>query len=157
VIKAVDRSNDLALVKFEISSSPVTFRATPAEIGEDVFAVGYPYAGELGLNFTKGSVSSTTGPENDSRLLQFTAPVQPGNSGGPLLDKSGLMVGVVRALLVPAQNVNFAIHADLAVSFLRRNDIDPIMAASTLEAPSPTEIAKRAKLHTLRLTCLSEG
>ena len=157
VLKAVDPTNDLALVKFEISSSPVTFRSTPAEIGEDVFAIGYPYAGELGLNFTKGSVSSITGPENDSRLLQFTAPVQPGNSGGPLLDKSGLIVGIVRAVWMPAQNVNFAIHADLAASFLKRNDIDPIMAASSSEAPLPTEIAKRANLHTLRLTCLSGG
>jgi hypothetical protein len=83
--------------------------------------------------------------------------VQPGNSGGPLLDKSGLIVGIVRAVWMPAQNVNFAIHADLAVSFLRRNDIDPIMAASSSEAPLPTEIAKRANLHTLRLTCLSGG
>lgn len=157
VLKAVDRSNDLALVKFEFSSSPVTFRSTPAEIGEDVFAIGYPYAGELGLHFTKGSVSSITGPENDSRLLQFTAPVQPGVSGGPLLDKSGLMVGVVRALLMQAQNVNFAIHADLVASFLRRNDIDPVTAASSSEVPSPPEIAKRAKLHTFRLSCPSGG
>jgi hypothetical protein len=157
VLKAVDRSSDLALVKFEFSSSPVTFRSTPAEIGEDVFAIGYPYAGELGLHFTKGSVSSITGPENDLRLLQFTAPVQPGVSGGPLLDKSGLMVGVVRALLMQAQNVNFAIHADLVASFLRRNDIDPVTAASSSEVPSPPEIAKRAKLHTFRLSCPSGG
>jgi Trypsin-like peptidase domain len=166
MLKAVDRGNDLALVKVEGSSSPVTFRSTPVEIGESVFATGYPYGGLLGsgLHFTNGLVSSLTGIENDSRFLQFTAPVQPGNSGGPLLDESGLVVGVVSGRLddiavlkasgsLP-QNVNFGIHGALATSFLRANDVDPIVAPST-GALEPSEIAKNAKPHTFRLSCLS--
>jgi hypothetical protein len=155
VIEAEDSANDLALVKFEFPSSPVTFRLKPAEIGEDVFAVGFPYAGELGLHFTKGSVSSNIGPENDASLLQFTAPVQQGNSGGPLLDESGLVIGVVRAILVPGQNVNFAIHAGLVRDFLEKNGVNAITAASPSEPASPSEIAKRAKLHTVRLSCVN--
>jgi len=155
VIQAEDSTNDLALVKFEFPSSPVAFRAKPAEVGEDVFAVGFPYTGELGLHFTKGSVSSDTGPENDASLLQFTAPVQQGNSGGPLLDESGLVIGVVRAILVPGQNVNFAIHADLVTDFLEKNGVDALTPDAPTAPASPSEIAKRAKLHTVRLSCVN--
>ena len=167
-VKAVDQSNDLALLKVEGNPSPVTFRDTPISIGETVFAVGYPYAGLLGSapHFTDGLVSSMTGIDNDSRFLQFTAPVQPGNSGGPLLDGSGQVVGIVSGRLddigilkisgsLP-QNVNFAIHGGLAASFLRANDIDPLIAASS-NVLSPSEIAKNAKLHTFRLNCLNES
>jgi S1-C subfamily serine protease len=100
-VKAVYQSNDLALLKVEGNPSPVTFRDTPISIGETVFAVGYPYAGLLGSapHFTDGLVSSMTGIDNDSRFLQFTAPVQPGNSGGPLLDGSGQVVGIVSGRL----------------------------------------------------------
>jgi S1-C subfamily serine protease len=165
-LKAVDHSNDLALVKIEGNLSPVTFRATPVNIGDTVFVTGYPYGGLLGsgLHFTNGLVSSTSGIENDSRFLQFTAPVQPGNSGGPLLDERGQVAGVVSGRLndiavlkasgsLP-QNVNFAIHGGLAMSFLRANDVEPLTASSS-DVLSPPEIAKRAKLHTFRLNCLS--
>jgi S1-C subfamily serine protease len=165
-LKAVDSLNDLALVKIEGNPSPVTFRATPISIGDTVFVTGYPYGGLLGsgLHFTNGLVSSTTGIENDSRFLQITAPVQPGNSGGPLLDERGQVVGVVSGRLndiavlkasgsLP-QNVNFAIHGGLATSFLRANDVEPLMASSS-DVLSPSEIAKKAKLHTFRLNCLS--
>lgn len=157
VVKAADRFNDLALVKFDFSSSPVTFRSAPAKVGEDVFSAGYPL--ELGWNFTKGSVSALT---SDSRVVQHTAPVQPGNSGGPLIDERGLVVGVVAARLndiaalqqygsLP-QNVNFAIHANLAANFLRANDVEPIARPSS-DTSSPEEVAKRAKRSTVRLSC----
>jgi serine protease Do len=159
VVRAADRDNDLALVKFDFSSSPFTFRSTPAKVGEDVFAAGYPYGGRLGWNFTKGSVSALT---SDSRVVQHTAPVQPGNSGGPLIDESGLVVGVVVARLsdiaalqqygsVP-QNVNFAIHANIATNFLRANDVEPVTSSSS-DLSSPEAVAKRAKLSTVRLSC----
>ena len=155
-LKAEDRSNDLALVKIEGRPSPVAFQTGSIDQGETVFVSGYPYGGELGFNFTNGIVSALTGPDNDKRYLQFTAPVQPGNSGGPLLDRSGHVVGVVVARLrdeVKPQNVNFAVQGDVAVRFLKVNGIEPLMASSS-DALSPSEIAKRAKFYTYRLTCL---
>jgi len=155
-LKAEDRHNDLALVKIEGHPSPVTFQPGSIEQGETVFVPGYPYGGGLGFNFTNGIVSALTGPDNDKLYLQFTAPVQPGNSGGPLLDRSGHVVGVVVARLgdeVKPQNVNFAIRGDVAVRFLRVNGIEPLTASSSVTL-SPSEIAKRAKFYTYRLSCL---
>jgi S1-C subfamily serine protease len=65
-----------------------------------------------------GNVTATAGPEDNPRLLQISAPIQPGNSGGPLMDERGNIVGVVVAQLRPgiAQNVNFAIKASVALS-----------------------------------------
>ncbi len=155
-LKAQDRQNDLALVKIEDHLSPAAFRTGSIEQGEAVFVSGYPYGGDLGFNFTNGLVSALTGPENDTTNFQFTAPVQPGNSGGPLLDASGHVVGIVVARLdetVKAQNVNFAIHAKLAERFLKANGITPVMAVSSDVLP-PSEIAKRAKFYTYSLTCI---
>jgi serine protease Do len=74
-----------------------------------------------------GNVTASTGLRDDSRLLQISAPVQPGNSGGPLLDESGVVVGIVVSKLNAlrlalatsdlAQNINFAIKASAAVEF----------------------------------------
>ena len=84
-------------------------------------------------NFTLGNVTSLTGMNDDTRYLQISTPVQPGNSGGPLLDASGNFVGVVTEKLnalvmmvvtknVP-QNVNFAIKSSVAATFLESNSV----------------------------------
>ena len=121
-----------------------------------------PAFSEPGLIFTGGLISSLSGMGNDSRYLQFTAPVQPGNSGGPLVDGNGLVVGVVSARLPDIeilkasgslpQNVNFAIRGDLATGFLRANGVQPLVA----EPKSPlsaSEIATNAQAYTVQVTC----
>ena len=93
-----DAANDLALLK--LSPAPpqgIAFREGPLiRPGETVVALGYPLLGVLANepNVTTGTVSALSGPENDSRLLQFTAPIQQGNSGGPLLDDCGNAIGM---------------------------------------------------------------
>ena len=70
------------------------------QLGESVYVLGYPYSGVLdnGVNFTSGMVSSSAGMNNDStRVPAHSAPVQPGNSGGPVLDQAGNLLGVVVA------------------------------------------------------------
>jgi serine protease Do len=79
-------------------------------------------------NFTLGNVTAVAGLGDDTRILQISAPVQPGNSGGPLLDYSGNVVGVIEGKLNAitvftltndlAQNVNFAIKANVVTNFL---------------------------------------
>lgn len=123
--------NDLALLSTQIRGSFATMRTESAAIGETVEAVGFPLNGLLsGFNMTIGSVSSLTGIRGDKRYLQISAPVQQGNSGGPLLDSAGLVVGVVVGKLNAVklaqatgdlpQNVNFAIDGGLLPALLDR-------------------------------------
>jgi lipoprotein NlpI len=129
---ARDEHNDLAVIRTKESLRAVaTFReGAPTRAGDAVVVLGYPLSGLLAAtaNLTVGNVSALAGLGNDSRYLQISAPVQPGNSGGPLLDASGHLIGIVTSKLNAAsvarvtgdipQNVNFALKAEVARTFL---------------------------------------
>lgn len=143
-IKA-DPMNDLALLKIEVAPKAfLSFRGGKSvRVGEEVVAVGFPHYGMYSTHpsITSGNVTSPVGMGDDSSRLQMTTPVQPGNSGGPLLDLSGHVVGVVveklNALAVAKvtgdipQNINFAIRIPVVKSFLEINEIDFSSAEST--------------------------
>jgi S1-C subfamily serine protease len=128
---ARDQKNDLAVVRVSSSSPSVSaFRAgAPVRAGDAVVALGYPLSGLLAntANLSVGNVSALAGLGDDSRYLQISAPVQPGNSGGPLLDESGHLIGIVTSKLnatnvaratgdIP-QNVNFALKGEVVRTF----------------------------------------
>lgn len=141
VVKS-DTKVDLALLKLRDplpKDTPVlAFRqARPAAMGEDVFTIGYPLSRLLGNNarMTKGLLSATSGLRDDVNELQVSAEIQPGNSGGPLLDQNGQILGIIRQTLNPGavaqatggalpQNVNFAVKDEPAIKFLREADAD---------------------------------
>ena len=130
-VVARDPRNDLALLRAPVRLPVAAIRDDGGiRAGDSVVAVGFPLPGLLAseANVTIGSVSALAGIGNDTRFLQMTVPVQPGNSGGPLLDLQGRVVGVVVGKLdalkvanvtgdIP-QNVNFAIKAGVVRSFL---------------------------------------
>lgn len=158
-LRASDVQNDLALLKAEHRfSAAAQFRdGAGVRPGDGVVALGYPLGDLLGsqATLTTGTVSALTGMRNDSRLLQVSAPVQQGNSGGPLLDMSGHVVGVVSAKLNAlalaaltgdiAQNVNFAIKAAVARDFLDANGVKYATATSQrpLAAADVGDIARK--------------
>jgi serine protease Do len=165
-IVARDSRNDLALLRLktvnaEKKPAPVKFRSGAIQLGEATYVLGYPLAGRLdnGINFTNGMVSAVSGIDNDTSNFQITAPIQPGNSGGPIVDKSGSLIGVVVATLkqsetsrtVP-QNVNFGIKGDTAATFLRSNNVEPIIAQGP-NPIEPTAIAAEGKKQTLQVVC----
>ncbi len=159
---ATDTGRDLALLGVPRNFGPaLTFRDAPVVLrGESIVTYGFPLTGLLssGPTLTTGSISALTGLR-DSRLdYTISAPVQPGNSGGPVLDAQGHVIGVVVAKLnaeqvarltggdIP-QNVNFAIKSDEALDFLRRERVRPETAASSgpdLRASAIGEIANPA-------------
>lgn len=162
---ASDARNDLALLKTSIKPKAVPSFRPRAKLGENVYVFGFPLSGILTStgNFTIGNVTANAGLGDDISRLQISAPVQPGNSGGPLIDQSGNIVGVVVAKLNVlktaratqgdlAQNVNFAIKSSIAAMFLETNNIAPPGGAQTgkLEAP---DIAERAKDFTVHVRC----
>jgi serine protease Do len=160
-ISGQDATNDLALLHTNADNlSTATFRFRP-RVGDPVASYGFPYSGLLssGGNCTLGHVTSLTGTRDDTRFLQMSTPVQPGNSGGPLLDMSGSVVGVVVARLnaLPnsaPQNVNFAIQPSMVMNFLEIKDVSPKLDISSTGAQRPpSEVCDIAKKFTIQVYC----
>ncbi|MDQ2091373.1 S1C family serine protease [Marimonas arenosa] len=164
-LTSISEEFDLAIVKtFKPDNKTVAvFSPSPAKLNSDVTAIGYPYFGILGgLNVTRGSVSSLKGLGGDATTMQISAPVQTGNSGGPLLGSDGEVVGVVVSKLdsikvsdalgdVP-QNVNFAVRGEIAKLFLAQNGVDPLLGF-TDDPLEPELLAKNALGFTVFVEC----
>lgn len=112
-----DKINDLALLKISDSSFtgfesiPYSISSNTSDVGEEIFVLGYPLTSTMGeeIKLTTGIISSKTGFQGDVALYQISAPIQPGNSGGPLFDKKGNVIGIVSAKHEGAENVGYAI------------------------------------------------
>ena len=133
---------DLALLKVKKSGMPfAAFAEWLPEPGDDAYAVGYPLLGELsGIKITDGIVSGLSGLGGDDTRLQLSVPLQPGNSGGPVLDETGLVIGVVSAKMtgeveegVYAEGVSFAIIPEAAGAFLLHNHVQPTVLRSDVK------------------------
>src|SRR5215510_680894 len=160
-ISGQDATNDLVLLHTNMGNlSTAAFYPRP-RVGDQVASYGFPYSGILSSdgNCTLGHVTSLSGARDDTRFLQMSTPVQPGNSGGALLDMSGSVVGDVVAQLsalpksVP-QNVNFAIQPSMVINFLEVKGVTPKLDTSSTGAQrSATEVCEIAKKFTIRVYC----
>jgi uncharacterized protein len=163
---AIDKESDLAL--FASAAQPAQYAhlrgGRGPRPGEAVVAIGYPLHGILGSDpkVTTGTISSLSGLNNDRRNLQISAPIQPGNSGGPLLGENGALVGVVVASLdaikamriignLP-QNVNFAVSVGTLQSFLTGNGVAYAFETSAATRTSAA-IAAEATRYAVLLEC----
>ncbi len=162
-VRGSDARSDLALLGVDLPGPSVSLRAQRAAVGEPVAVAGYPLRGLLsGFNMTTGNLSSLSGLRGDTRYLQITAPVQPGNSGGPMLDSAGNLMGVVVSKLDAirlakitgdmAQNVNFAINVNVLRAFLDANSVD-YNSANSDKPLAPTAIAEKARGFTVLVEC----
>ena len=117
-----DSTNDLALLRGTSPNhlQPLPFRSSSIGLAQAITTLGYPLASLMGngIQVTQGVISGLFGAHNDIRLLQFTAPIQPGSSGSPLLDETGAVLGVVSSTFTHAQNMNFAIRNILAIALM---------------------------------------
>ena len=122
-VVSADPANDVAVLRPRFSRGAhvaMSLSTVPARLGEGVFTLGYPDPDDLGvsLKMTSGEISSLFGEGDDARHLQISIPVQPGNSGGPVVDNSGHVIGIILARLsetadkVTLKNVNYALKAD---------------------------------------------
>jgi tetratricopeptide (TPR) repeat protein len=173
-VVAHDASRDLAALKLqrhvgESAKGPISTRAIfrsgpPVQQGERAITYGFPLRGLLPTNgnLTSGNVSALRGLADDRNYIQITTPVQQGNSGGPLYDGSGHVIGVVVAKLdalrvmlatgdVP-QNVNFAVEIGAVRHFLKQNKVQITEEESANELPLP-EIAQKARLSAYLIEC----
>jgi len=166
-VVATDETNDLALLQATGNFKDIaTIRATPVHSGDPVIVIGFPFHGLLTSDFTvtTGIISSLAGVLNDTRFLQISAPVQPGNSGGPLLDTGGTIVGVVAEKLnalkiakatgeIP-ENINFAIKTGALRDFLD-NSVVPYRTSEPASEMKTAEVASAARAYTMLISCMA--
>ncbi|HEX4192565.1 MAG TPA: tetratricopeptide repeat-containing serine protease family protein [Stellaceae bacterium] len=162
---AVDPQRDLALLQApQPVDAAAVFRADKDRLGENIVVVGFPLSGLLSSQpiVTSGIISALAGMRDNQHEMQISAPIQPGNSGGPLFDSSGRITGVVvatldtvrlaRAIGVVPENVNFAIKGDEAQQFLGAHGVKVATAEGGKEL-STAAIAEQAVKMTVRLEC----
>ncbi len=150
---ASDKVNDLAVVK--ITDVKFVSKRTPpynisfktCDVGTDVYAMGYPMANVMGqeIKVTDGVISSKTGFMEDVTRYQISVPIQPGNSGCPLFDKNGNVVGVCVSGLTNesgTQNVNYAIKTNILKNLLESASVDITANGSTITDKPMTEQIK---------------
>jgi len=167
-VLASDATPHLALLSTEADAGPILpFRGAGSyRRGEGVVTYGFPLAGLLssGPTLTTGEISALAGLADNPRHLQISAPVQPGNSGGPLLDMRGQVVGVVVSKLnagqvarqtgdIP-QNVNFAVKHTEALEFLREQNVTPTNGPAEQAPRAADAVGEIAHPSTLFLRCL---
>lgn len=119
-VVSTDRTNDLAILKIEDSNFkhlkriPYKFKNEVSDVGSSVFALGYPMALSLmgeEIKFTDGKISARSGFQGEINTYQISVPIQPGNSGGPLFDSKGNIIGIVNSKLTNGENVSYAIKS----------------------------------------------
>lgn len=160
-----DARRDLALLSGPADMGPaLAFRDSPPRRGDEVVTYGFPLTGILGSGptLTTGEISALTGLRDDPNTMIISAPVQAGNSGGPLLDRAGNVLGVIVAKLAALriaertgdlpQNVNIAIQGRTALEFLRQNGVEPRRSPSIAHYPA-AEVGEIAHPSTVLLEC----
>jgi V8-like Glu-specific endopeptidase len=151
-IVLTDKNNDLALLKIDddkiknFKIPPYGFKTALSDVGETVVALGYPLRATMGdeMKLTNGIISSKTGFQGDITSYQFSAPVQPGNSGGPLFDSKGNVIGVVSAKYIGAENVSYAIKISYLKNLIELSgaDIQTNNNNSIAEENLPNQVKK---------------
>lgn len=150
-----DKFNDLAIIKVDDKSFipfayiPYNFKTSITDVGSNVFALGYPMALTVmgtEIKFTDGKISSKTGFQGDISTYQMTTPIQPGNSGGPLFDFDGNLIGINSAKIRAdvADNVSYAIKT----SYLK-NLIDVL--PTTISLPSDQTIMNKTLTEKIKI------
>ena len=157
---AKDANSDLAILEVDrANSSSLKFGTDKGvRIGDKIAVLGYPLDVGASIQLATGNISALTDLAEDTTRLQMSAPVQPGNSGGPLLDTNGHIVGVVYAMVEKSisgrltQSVNLAIKANVAQMFLDSNNVDYTVESSG-NAKDLVDIADEARGSVVKIIC----
>ncbi|MBQ4461608.1 MAG: trypsin-like peptidase domain-containing protein [Bacteroidaceae bacterium] len=132
-VVGVDKISDLALLKIvenaNFENPPYSFYSPMLDVGENIYVLGYPLIQSMGeeIKLTNGIISSRSGFEGDITTYQISAPIQPGNSGGPMFDLQGRLVGIVCAKHSGAENVGYAIKTSYLKNLVETVSSDLIL------------------------------
>lgn len=163
---STDKFNDLAIIKINDSrfngfgTIPYRVKTSTSEVGEDVFVFGYPLTTTMGdeIKLTTGVISSKTGFQGDVSLYQISVPIQPGNSGGPLFDGNGNLIGIVNAKHRGAENVSYAIKASYLNNLVESAlSISLLPSNNSVSGVSLSNKVKSLKNFVFMITCSSSS
>lgn len=133
-----DKNNDLAIIKIEdtnftnCGTPPYKIDRAVKDVGTSVYALGYPLRATMGdeVKLTNGIISSKSGFQGDITTYQISVPVQPGNSGGPLFDSQGNVVGIINAKHLGAENASYSIKTSYLMSLIEVMNESPALPNS---------------------------
>ena len=164
-----DEENDLALLKVEMQSPRLALQNIEPLKGDEIAVIGFPNVVVMGnaVKATFGHVNAVSGARGDDRYLQFDAPIQPGNSGSPVVDASGAVVGVATASLnqkaalrtsgALAQNVNYAVKADYLLPLISIVPDWVLAPEVPTQKLSTTEVAAKVESSVVLITNVHDG
>lgn len=133
IVVVSDKNNDLALIQIDdynfssLGAIPYTIKTGLAGVGQSIYVLGYPLRATMGdeIKLTTGIVSSRTGFQGDITSYQISAPVQPGNSGGPLFDNQGNLIGIINAKHIGAENASYAVKSNYLTGLIELTPSPP--------------------------------
>lgn len=165
IVVATDKVNDLAIIKISdngfngFGQLPYRVKMQMAEVGDDVFVLGYPLTQTMGneIKLTNGIISSRTGFQGDPSLYQMSAPIQPGNSGGPMFDGKGNVIGIVCAHHRGTENVGYAIKTSYLKSLAESASLYNIFpSTNSVSALSLSGQVKKLRNFVYKIDCSSQ-
>ncbi|MBR4454174.1 MAG: WG repeat-containing protein [Bacteroidales bacterium] len=146
-VVASDKEHDISIIKIvdkkfeDFGSIPYNINQSPIDVGDDIFVLGYPMTETMGeeIKLTKGIISAKSGYKGSDDMYQISAAVQPGNSGSPLFNSDGTIIGIINATHGNAENANYAIKISYLNSLVHSSNLG-------------IEINKNNKIHARRLS-----
>ena len=163
-VVASDKEHDIAIIKIVdkefdgFEDIPYCIGKSLPEVGDEVFVLGYPLTSTMGqeVKLTDGIISAASGYKGDQSMYQISAAVQPGNSGGPLFDKDGNVIGVICAKHADAENANYAIKVSYLYSLVNSSGLGIKMADNNkVKSKSLSQKVKQVKPFVYLIECRS--
>lgn len=162
-VVAFDKEHDLSIIRIvdkkfkSIGNIPYSIGKSFVEVGEDVIVLGYPMVSSMGteIKFTEGSISSSSGYHGDKSMYQISAAVQPGNSGGPVFNGDGAVIGIVCGKHSDAENANYAIKISYLYSLLNSSKLGIEITDNQIKDKKTSKIVKKVKDFVYLIECNS--
>lgn len=159
---ANDKSNDLAIIHISdtdfngYNKLPYGIDVNLGNIGESIFVLGYPLTSSMGeqIKTTNGIISSLSGYDDDYAMYQISAPIQPGNSGGPLFDTKGNIIGIVCAKHTKAENAGYAVKSSYLQNLVKSAGIKiPISSINRISHLTLPQQIKKIQNYVYLIKC----
>jgi len=158
-----DKACDIALLQLEVvdngnywRSIPYSIQKNMLDVGESIYALGYPLIDTMGeeVKLTTGIISARSGFEGDVSDYQISAPIQPGNSGGPMFDEKGNVVGIICAKHNGAENAGYAIKTSYLYNLIESvASLDIVPSGTELKGLSMKNQVKLIRDYTFLIKC----